>query len=215
MSENIKFYIYVLLAATVTGIFVYRKIQPPLLKWFVPFLILTVIVEAIGTVTSWHKITNLWIFNFFTCFEFLFYSYIYLHLIKAPKWKKAIQYALVIYPILFLTNIFFVEGFFRFHTITYRIGSVMVVCWCYLYFRQFMQSPGYTSVLRNPVFWISTGLLFFYTGFFFYMSAGYILLYTKLRVNRIIWEVISGTLNTLLYGCFLISFLCQVSMKKK
>jgi len=211
MPENIKFYVYVLVAAMITSVLTYRRIQPALLKWFVPFLILTVGVETIGTIMSWHKIMNHWLFNFFTCFE----CFIYLNLLEDPKWKRIVRYGLLIYPILFIANILFLEGFFRFHTITYRIGSVMVVFWSYLYFRQLMRSPGYNSVLRNPVFWISTGLLFFYTGFFFYMSAGYILMYTRLKVDRVVWEVISGTLNTLLYGCFLISFLCQATPKKK
>lgn len=212
---DINFFYFVLLAALIAGIIRYKRIEPLLLRWLVPFLALTIIVEATGVEMSYLKIHNHWVFNFFTCFEFLFYSYIYSRLLEQEKWIKIIRYCLVIYPLLFLLNIFFVEGFNRFHTITYRIGSVMIVVWCYLYFRQLMRSPGYQSVFRNPVFWISTGLMFFYTGFFFYMSAAYILLYTKLKVDKYVWDAISGTLNTLLYGCFLISFLCQASLKRK
>lgn len=212
---NLSFYLYILAAATITGALRWRRLRPAILKLFVPFLTLSLAVEITGLVTSRMNIRNLWMFNFFTCFEFVFYSYIYSKLLENRNWVRIIRYCIVIYPCLFLGNILFIEGFFKFHTITYRIGSVMVVVWCYLYFKELMRSPGYTSVFRNPIFWISTGLLFFYTGFFFYMSAGYILLYTKLAINRFVWEAISGTLNTLLYTSFLISFVCQESRKKK
>lgn len=201
-------------AAIIAGSVRFRRLRPPLIRALVPFLALSLGVEITGLITARMNIWNLWMYNFFTCFEFLFYSYVYSKLLVNGKWVRIIRYSLVVYPLLFLVNIFFIEGFLKFHTITYRIGSVMVVTWCCLYFRQLMTSTDYTPVLRNPVFWISTGLLFFYTGFFFYMSAGYILLYTKLPVSRFVWAAISDTLNALLYSCFLISFLCQ-SMKTK
>jgi len=210
---NISFYLYIIVASIAIGIFRYQRIHPPLLKWFVPFLGLTLAVEIVGLITSRMNLHNLWMFNFFTCLEFEFYSYIYSRLLEDGRWLRIIRYSMIAFPVLFLVNIYVVEGFYRFHTITYRIGSVMIVCWCYLYFRQLMRSPGYESIFRNPFFWVSTGLLFFYTGFFFYMSAAFILLYA--RVDRIVWDAISGTLNIILYGCFLISFLCQATPKRK
>jgi len=212
---HIHFFEIVLIAAFIAGLIRYRVLQPRPLRWLVPFLGLTIIVEGIGMYMVARHIVNHWMYNFFTCFEFLFYSYIYLQLIENPKWKRVIAWSMVVYPVLFLLNIFFVEGFLRFHTITYRVGSVMVVFWCYLYLRQLMRSPAFLPIFRNPVFWITTGLLFFYTGFFFYMSAAYILLYTKLVIDRVIWEAISGTLNVILYGSFFISFICQGIQKKK
>jgi hypothetical protein len=214
MALHISFYLYILAAAIIAGSVLLRRLRPAVLKWFVPFLTLTLIVEITGLITSRMNLKNLWMFNFFTCLEFLFYSYFYSKVLENPKWVRIIRVCMVIYPVLFLANIFWIEGFLRFHTITYRIGSVMIVTWCYLYFRQLMGSPGYISVFRNPVFWISTGLLFFYTGFFFYMSAGYILLYAQLSISRIVWNAISDTLNTLLYTSYLIAFLCQATKKK-
>ena len=209
-----SFYEIILAAAFITGIIRYRALDP-LLRKFVLLLGLTLFMETIGWLTSVKHIRNLWIFNFFTCFEFLFYSYVFNRLLENGRWVRVIKWAMLIYLILFLLNIFFIEGFERFHTITYRIGSVMVVLCCCLYLRQLMHTPSFEPVSRNPFFWTTTGLLFFYTGFFFYMSAASILLYTKLTIDRIVWEAISGTLNIILYGSFIIAFLCQRIPKKK
>ncbi|HTR28585.1 MAG TPA: hypothetical protein VMH27_04915 [Puia sp.] len=212
---DIDFYFYIIAAALIAGIVRYRSIQPAVLRLLLPFLAFTLIMEVIGKITVKMHVQNHWIFNFFTCCEFLFYSYIYSKLLADPKWVRVVRYGMIAYPVLFVANISFGEGFNHFHTITYRVGSVMIVIWCYLYFRQIMRSEAFESVLRVPAFWISTGLLFFYTGFFFYMSAAYILMYTKLVIDKIVWYAISGTLNAILYGSFLIAFLCPVSPKKK
>ena len=206
---------FVLMAAFIAGAIRFPVLKPRLLRKLVPYLGLSFFMEWIGMATSRLNVENLWIFNFFTCFEFLFYSYIYRRLIEDPKWVRIIGWTMLGYLVVFLINIFFVEGFFKYHTITYRIGSVMVVFWCYLYLRQLMRMPAYISIFRNPFFWTTTGLLFFYTGFFFYMSAAFKLLYTRLHIEKVVFEAISGTLNVILYGCFLISFLCQRTPKKK
>lgn len=213
---NISYYLYIIAASIIIGMLRFRILQPKPVRWLVPFLAVTLAVELIGLITVRMRIRNLWMFNLFTACEFIFYSTFYLNVIENQWIKKTIRYAIIIYPLLFAINIFWIEGFFyRFHTITYRIGSVMVVVWAYLYFRDFMRSPTYIPVLRNPIFWISTGLLFFYAGFFFYMTAGSILIYARIPYNNLVFDTISDTLNALLYTCFLISFLCQIRITGK
>jgi hypothetical protein len=208
-------YLFVLAAAFLAGAVRFRQLRPVFLRLFVPFLGLSLIAEGIGVVLRTRGIHDHLFFNFFTSFEFLFYSYIYLRLIEQPRKRAIVRYGMLLYPVLFLVNMLFWEGFTHFHTITYRVGSVMVVVWCCFYFGELMRSPGYISILRNPSFWISTGLLFFYTGFFFYMTAGDKLIYSKLKISDFIFDVISETLNVILYGCFLIGFVCEGSVKKR
>ncbi|MES1249253.1 MAG: hypothetical protein ABUL46_01140, partial [Chitinophaga rupis] len=199
----------------IVGALRFRSLQPKPVRWLVPFLCATLVAEVAGLIMVRMSIQDLWIFNLFTCGEFIFYSFFYLNILENQRVKKIIRYAMGVYPLLFLINIFWIEGFYRFHTITYRIGSVMIVVWAYLYFRQLMRSSSYSPVLRNPIFWISTGLLFFYTGFFFYMTAFNILLKAKVSTNAYVWYIISDTLNALLYTCFLISFVCQMNITNR
>jgi hypothetical protein len=212
---NISFYLYIVALSIIVGALRFRSLEPKPVKWLVPFLCVTLAVELAGLITTRMNIRNLWMFNVFTCSEFVFYSWVYLNILENQRVKKLIRYAIVVYPLLFLINIFWIEGIYRFHTLTYRIGSVMIVVWAYLYFRQLMRSSSYSPVLRNPIFWISTGLLFFYAGFFFYMTAGSILIYAKGFYSKLVFDTISDTLNLLLYSCFLISFLCQMSITRK
>jgi hypothetical protein len=211
---HISFYFYIIVVCITAGLVRFRSLNPPVLRWLVPFLIITLVVEITGFVLSIRLIRNHGLYNYFTSAEFIFYSLFYRKILKGKRIKKIIIYATAIYLILFILNILFVQGFQNFHTITYRIGSVMIVTWCYIYFRQLMKSEIYMSLFRNPLFWISSGLLFFYAGFFFWMSAD-VLLYINLPYNGFLWYAISDTLNIILYSCFLISFICLRNTTKK
>src|SRR6266511_930308 len=126
-TMNISIYLYIIILAIVLGLVRFRMLYPRFLQWMVPFLVLSLIVEVTGLVTSRHSIQNLWMYNFFTCFEFIFYSLLYRKIIENTVIKKTILSTVIIYLVLFSVNIFFIQGFYRLHTITYRIGSVMVV----------------------------------------------------------------------------------------
>jgi len=210
---NISIYLYIIAISIIVGLVRFNELKPTFLKWMVPFLLLTLAVEITGLIMSRHDIYNLWMYNFFTSFEFVFYSLLYRAILANSFVKKIIVYAVIVYLVLFVINISFIQGFYKLHTITYRIGSIMAVTWCYLYFRQLMKSEIYIPVFRDPLFWISTGLLFFYAGFFFYMTAGDIVLYAHIPYNTLVWDVISDSLNALLYTCFLISFVCQKTIR--
>jgi len=211
---HISVYLYIIAISIIVGLVRFRALSPSLIRWFIPFLVATLAVEITGLVMWTHRLNNNKMYNIFTSIEFIFYSLLFRSVIEDSSIKKIILSAIFVYPILFLINTAFIQNFSHFHTITYRIGSIMVVTWCYLYFRQLMLSEKYISLFRNPLFWISTGLLFFYTGFFFWMSAD-VLFFVNVPVDGTLWFILSDTLNALLYTCFLISFLCQIKITKK
>lgn len=208
-------YCYIIAAAILIGVLRYSRINPPFIRLFVYFLILTFIAESFPALKIIQfKKSNHWWFNLFTVFEFVFYTYVFSKAIINPRITKILRYAIPAYVAIAAVNIFLIQGVHRFHTISYRIGAVMVITWCYLYFRQLLQSGEEIILLRNPLFWISTGLLFFYLGFFVYMNAFDYIVYNKMDYNAELWTIISYSLNLLLYSCFLIAFLCQGKIRK-
>lgn len=211
---HISFYLYIIPLCIVVGLVRFRTLNPPIIRWLLPFLIITLTVEISGLVLSVIHRRNHGLYNYFTSFEFIFYSLFYRAILENKRIKKIVLCAIIVYPVLFILNILFIQGMKGFHTITYRLGSVMVVTWCYLYFRQLMRSNTYVALFRDPLFWISTGLLFFYAGFFFWMSAD-ILMYIDVPINATVWFILSDTLNAVLYSCFLISFVCQIKITTK
>jgi len=138
----------------------------------------------------------------------LYYSFIFCNILQKPSLKKAVIITAIIFSIFACINVFLIQGFYRFHTISYRVGAVMIVVWCFLYFRQLMHSSERIILIKNSFFWMSTGLLFFYLGFFFYFSAFDYIVYKKIKFSKDLWNIISETLNILLYSCFVIALIC-------
>lgn len=211
---GIPIYVYVAMICIVAGLISFSKLSPPYLRLFIPFLAVTVFVECVTPLKWIHfKGSNHWFFNLFTIMEFAFYGLIYFKTISGTAKKKYVVYSLLLGLAAAFINIFFIQGFEKFHTISYRICSAITISWCILYFRQLLQLHEEIRLVELPMFWFTTGIFFFSLGFFFYMNAFDYIVYRKISFNQQLWKVISRSLNMLLYSCFLIGFLCQRSRK--
>jgi hypothetical protein len=100
-----------------------------------------------------------------------------------------------------------------FPSISYSLGCLLTVGFCIYYFYELFHLPVYGNLLREPAFWICTGLMFFYICSFPLFGL-YKLLYA---VSSIIMDNIATILivmNALLYTLFTTAFLCGIKMKK-
>ncbi|WP_133053943.1 hypothetical protein [Niastella yeongjuensis] len=152
------------------------------------------------------------LFNTFTTFEIIFYLYIIRCCLYNLKIRKIILWVMTIYPVLVLIN----SAFFQvktFHTSTYSFGCLLIVGACIYYFLELFQSTRSVNLLKEPAFWICSGLLFFYTCSFPLFG-----LWNHLHgLPGIILRNLSTVLqilNVLLYSLFSIAFLCRVRFRK-
>lgn len=187
-----------------------------MLKYFIPFLLLTVVVELLGIWFSYKSIKNYWLYNIFTTIEFIFYSFLfYLHF-RRTVFKKI---ALGFIPFLILSdaaNLAFIQGTKYFHTYTFLLGSFFIVVFCcFFLYESILPEHINQHLSKQPFFWICIGLLIFYLG-----SVIINALFEYLRSNDLqqegkkIYGIINHTLNVLLYSSFSVSFfLCRNNRK--
>ena len=207
---KLSFYVYVITLCLFVGLIRYKRLSPRFLQLFVPLLFVVLFAElATPLKLIRFKGSNHWLFNLVTILEFVFYFFIFSLALRKPVEKKIALLSIPFYLLIATLNIFLFQGFNKFHTISYRLGAVMVITGCLLYFRQLLRTDEQIILLGDAMFWICTGLLFFYLGFFFYISAFDYIVYSNLPFNRELWKIISHSLNFLLYSCFIISFLCR------
>jgi len=186
------------------------KLRQAGLVLFVPFLLLTNMEEwgSLHGYFTFHG-SNTWVVNIFTNIEFLFYSYLFYSSTKDASFKKRIKYIFAGYILLALINIFFIQKPENFHSYTYLLGSLMIIYYCCNFYYELIKTVQYINLARYPLFWIVSGLLFYYCGMFCY----YIFYETYARhYFTIYWQlfnVLTNIFNILLYSCFSIAFLCQ------
>jgi hypothetical protein len=169
-------------------------------------------VEITGWLFMKHINATL-LFNIFTTFELVFYLFIIRFSIYNAKVKKIILWLLAGYPLLVLIDILFILQPKTFHSITYSLGCLLVVAACIYYFFEIFQSTNSVNLLKEPAFWICSGLLFFYCCTFpligLWNQLGGLPDIILRNLNAIL-----QVLNILLYSLFSIAFLCRLKLRK-
>ncbi len=208
-------YVYFIAISFLTSLSVYwfSKKPPFYLKLFPPFLLITLTIEIIGSYLSHIRKPNLWLYNFFTVFEFCFYLFVISLIISDSKMKKIIRISMVFYALGSIVNIIFIQEMKAFHTGSYAIGCLLIVAVCAYYFFELFKLPKSVKLKNNPAFWISSGLLFFYCcGFPLYGLTNFISGISKLIIRNFYSIII--ILNIFLYSLFTIAFLCRLKTIK-
>ncbi len=212
----LTFDLYFIFICFMVSLSVYFRSKPsyPYLKLFPPFLLATVIIEVWGSYLGSIGENNAVVYNFFSTFEFCFYLFVISLLVNSPRVKKIIRVVIPVYFLSAITNILFIQGMKTFHTVTYSSGCLLIVAFCIYYFFELFRLPKSENLVRNPAFWICSGLLFFYCcGFPLF---GLINLWSKIPQLRVIRKNFTDfvtILNILLYSLFMIAFLCARTRK--
>lgn len=200
-------YFYFIVASFVASLFAYSSNRNTYLKFFPPFLLLTIGIEYTGHYLRSVGQNNISLYNFFTVFEFVFYMILISIILRNIKAKKVIRISAFAYAAISISNILFFQGMKTFHTITYSLGCLLIVAVCIYYFLELFRSPRSVSLMSDPAFWICSGLLFFYCcGFPLY---AFINFWAKVKWMAINFQKIVGILNIFLYSLFTIAFLCS------
>jgi hypothetical protein len=201
--------------ALIVSVLSYRAIKGTAFRLFPLFLFLTVLVELAGrymrVVLHQH---NTWLYNISTTLEFIFYAYIFNRTFHTGTYKRLAGQFMIFYPLAVLSNMTFIQGFIVFHSYTMILGSFFMIVFCCLFFHEVFLNPLELELHKEPMFWISTGILFFYLGDFSYNLWYNILVKYSLDKGRNLFTYINNNLILVLYSCFTIAFLCRRSPRR-
>lgn len=207
------FHIYFEIAAFVAGIIAGKHIRASYLKWFVPYLLLIVIVEIAGWYFPEKKATDVsWIFNISVPIEYLFFSYIFYKAASIGWFRKIIRAVALVFT-----------GYAAWYSVTHPItqfnarylliGSFMMIAWSIGYFYDLYRKPDMQPVSREPMLWITLGVFLFNAGEFSYdLVSGYIV-QNNLDPGIQIFRSINRKLNILFYILISVGLLCPVILK--
>lgn len=190
----------------------FRRGIPLYLKLFPPFLVITLVIEIVGWILKGEGVDTSLMYFLFIAFEFVLYLYMLYLIIRRTRAKKIILSMAFIYPVLALLSIFIFEVNV-FPSISYSIGCLLIVGVCIYYFFELFRYPSSTSLLREPAFWICTGLLFFYICSFPLFGL-YRLLYSASSTIMNNISTILDVMNVFLYTFFTTAFLCSIRIRK-
>ena len=183
------------------------------LRHFSLFLFVNCLIDTATDISAMHQINNLFLVNLQSMVVLSFQIYLVRAIVNGRKAKKVFLYFLLVYLLLSLANFFLVQKTIVFNTMTYGLGCLLIVSACIYYFWELFQSRYSVSLLRQPPFWICSGLLFYYTCSFPLQSLqNFIHALPNVILQNLL--IIFILLNCFLYLSFTIAYLCRLKTRK-
>ena len=219
------------LIAALTGTYYYFRTKDDQLKLFVKYLWFIVAVETLGMYTYvlqnnydsevfiWIKnsvfCSNTWLYNIFSFVSVMIFGVFYHRIITDDLSKKIIKFSVILYALFVIIYFSFSGDFFK-KTIPYDVflETLVVFILAMLYYRQVLKSDDILFFYKQPVFYISTGLLLWYAcitplfifdGYFFAINSSFVHF-------RGIYLFVS---NLFLYLCYTFGFIYALRFKEK
>lgn len=207
-------YLGMLICSSAIGLVaILKKMQPWYLR-VLPFFILYIFcVERYSIYLNNHYQPNAWLYNFSSVIEFTFYQWLISQMYKLPKAQKISYIVNGSFAVIALINIIFFQGKTGFHSITFALGSFILIATSIFYFYQVLLFPSEEKLMLQPQFWVCTAVLFsFFAGFPIFCLNNF---YND-KVSESIWPMISKInyiINIIYYALFAVGFICGTNWK--
>lgn len=204
------FYITALALATLTGLVKFRKDWPNHLKAIVLLLPYVLLIE-IGVVFFRDRINKgnvLPQYNIIMLVEFLVYTYFFKQIIISGFIKKVISIFMVLFPVFWYVSVFFIFKITEWNSYVFLVGGTFTIILALIYCYQLLTSIDDISIGSCSEFWITLGIIIFYScevpfmGLYNFLTINYPSLIMKLQIGL-------QVTNIILYSSFTYAFICK------
>lgn len=135
-------------------------------------LIISLGIEIITLILMKRNINTLGVFNCFTILEFVFLSSFYSNFTNSVKKTYFNKIVLLIFLVISVIDLFFINGFKRVNTLTVSIESITLIVYSLISFYLIMSRMLFDKLLDAPFFWINIAVLFYFSGSLFLFLFG-------------------------------------------
>jgi len=182
------------------------------LKYFSLFLLVNFLLDAATSYSAYYATNNVWLSNLDSVVVISFYLFLLREIVRSKRAKKVLLIFVLAYPIVSVINIFLLQTLPLLFPMTFTSGGVLIVITSIYYFWETFQQKNSVNLIREPAFWICSGLLFYFTctfplnGLLNFVSS-----LPKVVIQNL--YTIFILLNIFLYLSFTIAYLCRLKVK--
>lgn len=170
---------------------------------FVFFLCITLAVEASVFFSPFLRANRYIVFGMFMIVQAGFFSMVFYRFLSSSQLaKQVLMAATIVFVCVYVHDVLndsFTKDYYG--TLARKALSVYVVLFSCIYYRQLLRHGDMLSPLREPAFWIVTGLFFNYFVTFVIFQMRDLLLSLPDKGLQIV-TIIMGILNWIFYGCW-------------
>lgn len=193
----------------ITGLLFYRRLTKPF-KIFVYYFLLAALVEIAASLAGVYLGNNLFLLHFFIPLEFAAFVYLYYQYFSAPTIRKGILYVSILFLGLVIVTII-LSGLNTHNSLARSFESIFLIILALSYFYQYFKSNSEVPVYTQPMFWLSSGILIYFSIDFF----SFMLINQLIKRNiemAYLSKMIHVFINIVAYVFYTISFRCFQKM---
>lgn len=181
---------YSTLIPLIVAIYNRNKLDYPL-KYLSYLIYFSACIEIISAILWWQEENNLPLLHIFVVVEFILIGWMYqLHLYKLYN-RYLIPVLIVAFSIFSIINSLFIQSIYTFNTYARPIGNLLFIIFAISYYYKLLKELKIRYLERNPMFWINTGILIYFSGsLFLFIFSNYLLKQTQL--NNLFWSIHAG-----------------------
>jgi len=131
-------------------------------KLLLVFVFLYAFADTAGAIIGSYYGTNHFFFNIVWGIQYMIIAYFYYHTLQSRTIRKIILGFFALFPLFFIINACWIQGFYKLHTYSIAIGGSFMLLFVIAYIWQVYTSTETQSIFRDPVFWFSLAWLFYY-----------------------------------------------------
>jgi hypothetical protein len=196
--------VLLVIAASVWGIVCFRQL-PPSLRALTLLVCFDAVMETTGLILLWLKIPNLFLFPIVIVGEAGLLLLLYVRALQSSFLSRLAPWVIGLLVAYALFDSWLVPGLVRFHPSLQVISDLLSLALGGLYFRKLMDELHVARPVRDPLFWISAGLVFTSLGnLLISLFSNYLLQNYPQQLNMYVWRI-HTVLVGLLYSCYCVA----------
>ncbi len=192
------------------ALYFYRRLDQ-VLKIAATFFFVSAMSDGLQTAFFYTKVfftgvtTSNPVIHIYLIISILLLGAIYFKVFFNPILKKLVVALSVITFLIMLAGIFFIEGIMEYPATSNTILSVVAILFSLTYFYQLLSRQDFVHIEKQPLFWISAGVLFYYS-----LTIFLFMLYKKLTLQQMgLYFMINSITNIFANILFTIGLLCK------
>lgn len=174
-----------------TAVIHYRYLTAGAKVLFV-YLLFDALVSIASTTLAYHHLPNTPLYHFATMVDTVLLLYFFLMEFAGKNWAGYLKVAMVVFPMLAVLNILFVQPLFSFNSYMLSLKSILIICLCFLYWWQYEPVAG-KAWKQIPLHWIVSGLLlYFSSAFILFTFSDFLISVSSKRIFIVLWNIHAG-----------------------
>jgi hypothetical protein len=210
MSITFEIYLGCLSISLVLTLLYWKRLDRNF-RYLAWLIVVTSVVEALGTYRLMHKLNSHAMFHAYQPVEYALLCGYYGPLFQ-PAVRRLLRWSVLAFVGFCVANVVWFQPLHTPNSNSFMLEAVLLVGWSVYSLSRLLQRDELPPLWRVAEFWVNTGILFFYSGAFFLMG-----LLNYLMINNIALAsklyVINHFLNVILYGLYSVGILCRATQR--